>query len=98
MDLADAIEQPPHRRSTVPDAAADGLGRLHVVWQDDGNGTKDIRYRRVEANGSLSTEFTAGNLGDDRSPRVAANAGGGVSLVWNVWNASNQASKSITRA
>jgi hypothetical protein len=90
------ISSLPTGSSTVPDAAADGLGRLNVVWQDDGagTGTKDIRYRRVEANASLSTEFTAGNLGDDRSPRVAANAGGGVSLVWNVWNTStNQASE-----
>jgi hypothetical protein len=83
----------PSGASTPGDVSADGFGRFHVVWQDNYLNVNDIRYRRIEADGSLSAEITAGNVGDDRTPRVSANASGGVSVVWNLWNASNQASE-----
>ena len=68
--------------SIRPTIAADGLGRVHVVWQDNGPGANDLRYRRLE-NGAWSAEEGVSPAGENElSPRVAAGADGRISVVW----------------
>jgi hypothetical protein len=72
--------------STDPQVAADGLGRLHVVWGDPGVGT--IHYAQRADDGAVllgdRTVFSAGgSLAWGRAlPVVTADANNDVHLVW----------------
>ena len=73
----------PTGASVQPDVAADGLGRVHAVWQDAGPGNNDIRYRLFDGN-TWSTEQTVSPRSDnDQAPRIAAGAAGQASVVWH---------------
>jgi hypothetical protein len=74
-----------------PRAAADGLGRFIVVWEDDGDpcGTcsKDwnIFGRRIGSTGALIGsvfQVNTSTAGNHRSPRVAADAAGNFTVTW----------------
>jgi hypothetical protein len=70
-----------------PRAAADGFGRFIIVWEDkinDGSGWGIFGRRFGPAGGALGPVFQVNTVfaGDQRSPRVAADATGRFTVTW----------------
>jgi hypothetical protein len=71
--------------SLLPRLAADQSGRIHLVWQDDTPGNKEIYYKR-STDGGINWE-TGQNLtltsGTSSRPAIAAGPSESVYVVWD---------------
>jgi hypothetical protein len=78
---------------TTPDLAVGGDGSVHVVWQDERNGSNDVYYAKSADGGqtfspNIRVNDDLGTANQDY-PSLAVGAGGNVYAVWRDWRKGN---------
>ncbi|MFH1422642.1 MAG: sialidase family protein [Planctomycetota bacterium] len=70
-------------QSRVPSITVDSAGTVHVVWEDNSSGTKEIFYSKYEAaHWSLVTNIS-GTIGSDAlQPYIAAAPSNNLCVIW----------------
>jgi hypothetical protein len=70
-------------RSYVPEIAIDSNDNLHVVWDDDTPGIKEVYYKRSTNSGtSWTTDRLSWNLGTSEYPNIALDSNNDIYVVW----------------
>jgi len=71
-------------KSSVPAAAADSNGAVHIVWEDNTPGNSEIYYKRSPDGGTTWTaaQRLTWNSGESIFPAIAIDPGNTIHVVW----------------